>query len=242
MNVLIYDNEEQISHASGVLIASEVIRKPNCVLGLATGSTALTPYRTMIELYKKGAVSFKNVTSFNLDEYCDLDPSDKNSYRSFMNDNLFSFIDIDTANTNFLDGNSTDIDAQCKGYEEKIKNAGGIDIQLLGIGSNGHIAFNEPSDTFPSISHQVALKESTIKDNARFFNSIDEVPTHSLTMGIGSIMNAKKIIIIAIGENKAKAVQQMVENDVSPMCPASILQFHNDVTLMVDKSAASLLK
>lgn len=241
MNILVYENEQEISDASGILISSVVINKPNCVLGLATGSTALTPYRKMIEIYGSGAISFKNVTSFNLDEYCDLDPSDKNSYRSFMNDNLFSFIDIDTANTNFLNGNAANKDDECADYESKIKDAGGIDIQLLGIGSNGHIAFNEPDDSFPSKSHQVALKESTIKDNARFFKSIEEVPTHSLTMGIGSIMNARKIVIIAIGKNKAEAIQQMVKGEVSPKCPASILQFHNDVTVMVDKEAASLL-
>lgn len=242
MNILVYENEAQISQASGVLIAAQVINNPSCVLGLATGSTALTPYRTMISLYESGAVSFRDVTSFNLDEYCKLDPADKNSYRSFMNDNLFSHIDIDTGRTNFLDGNAADPAAECQAYEAKIAAAGGIDIQLLGIGSNGHIAFNEPADDFCGISHQVALKESTIQDNARFFNSIDEVPTHALTMGIGSIMRAKKVLIIALGENKAKAVQAMVEGEVTPNCPASILQLHPDVTVMVDKAAASLLK
>lgn len=242
MNILVYENEAQISQASGVLIAAQVINNPSCVLGLATGSTALTPYRTMISLYESGAVSYRDVTSFNLDEYCKLDPADKNSYRSFMNDNLFSHIDIDTGRTNFLDGNAADPAAECQAYEAKIAAAGGIDIQLLGIGSNGHIAFNEPADDFCGISHQVALKESTIQDNARFFNSIDEVPTHALTMGIGSIMRAKKVLIIALGENKAKAVQAMVEGEVTPNCPASILQLHPDVTVMVDKAAASLLK
>lgn len=242
MNILVYDKEAQISKASGVMIAAQVIQNPRCVLGLATGSTALTPYRTMVALYEDGALSFKDVTSFNLDEYCRLDPADKNSYRSFMNDNLFRHIDIDTANTHFLDGNAADPAAECLAYEAKIAQAGGIDIQLLGIGSNGHIAFNEPADTFCDCSHQVALKESTIKDNARFFSSVDEVPTHALTMGIGSIMRAKKIIIIALGEGKAQAVKDMVEGAVTPNCPASVLQLHKDVTVMVDRAAAALLK
>lgn len=241
MNILVFENEEQISKASGALIGAQVINNPKCVLGLATGSTALTPYKTLIRMYERKAVSFKDVTTFNLDEYCKLDPKDKNSYRSFMNDNLFSHIDINTDNTHFLDGNAEDIEAECDNYEKMIENAGGIDIQLLGIGSNGHIAFNEPADDFPAKSHIVALKESTIKDNARFFNSIDEVPTHALTMGIGSIMKAKKIIIIAIGENKAQAVHDMVKGKITPQCPASVLNLHNDVTVMVDEAAAKLL-
>lgn len=241
MNILIYDNEEQISKASGVMIAAQVINHPGCVLGLATGSTALTPYRTMIQLFKENIVSYKEVTTFNLDEYCNLDPADKNSYRSFMNDNLFSKTDINPANTHFLDGNASDPAAECQAYEAKIAEAGGIDIQLLGIGSNGHIAFNEPAAEFCGISHQVALKESTIQDNARFFNSIDEVPTHALTMGIGSIMRAKKILIIAIGAGKSEAVKSMVTGEITPDCPASVLQLHKDVTLMVDKAAAALL-
>lgn len=242
MNILVYDNEEQVSRASGLMMAAQVLNKPNCVLGLATGSTALTPYRTMIRLYENGAVSFRHVTTFNLDEYCKLDPADPNSYRSFMNDNLFRQIDIDTANTHFLDGNATDPEAECEAYERQIDCAGGIDLQLLGIGSNGHIAFNEPADAFCRSSHQVALKESTINDNARFFSSIEEVPTHALTMGIGSIMKARKILIIALGTNKAEAVKTMVEKEVTPQCPASILQFHSDVTVMLDKEAAALLK
>lgn len=242
MNIIVFENEAQISEASGVLMAAQVINNPACVLGLATGSTALTPYRTMIALCKSGAVSYEKVTTFNLDEYCKLDPADKNSYRSFMNDNLFSQADFNTACTNFLDGNAADTDAECASYEAKIAAAGGIDIQLLGIGSNGHIAFNEPAEAFDGISHQVALKESTIQDNARFFNSIDEVPTHALTMGIGSIMKAKKILLIALGKGKAQAIQAMVDGPVTPTCPASVLQLHKDVTIMVDKEAASLLK
>ncbi len=241
MNVLIYESEEQIGIAAGNYMCGQVLQKPNSVLGLATGSTPLKPYSQMIELYKKGVVDFSKVTTFNLDEYVNLDVNDKNSYHSFMYENLFDHINIPEENINFLDGNAEDPEEECRRYEEKIKAAGGIDIQLLGIGSNGHIAFNEPADCFQRWSHVVTLKESTVKDNSRFFKSIDEVPTQAVTMGIGSIMQAKKILIIAIGENKAKAIKQLIDGNVTPMCPASVLQFHTDVTLMLDKAAASLI-
>lgn len=241
MNVLIYESEEQIGIAAGNYMCGQVLQKPNSVLGLATGSTPLKPYSQMIELYKKGVVDFSKVTTFNLDEYVNLDVNDKNSYHSFMHENLFDHINIPEGNINFLDGNAEDPEEECRRYEEKIKAAGGIDIQLLGIGSNGHIAFNEPADCFQRWSHVVTLKESTVKDNSRFFKSIDEVPTQAVTMGIGSIMQAKKILIIAIGENKAKAIKQLIGGNVTPMCPASVLQFHTDVTLMLDKAAASLI-
>ena len=241
MNVLIYESEEQIGIAAGNYMCGQVLQKPNSVLGLATGSTPLKPYSQMIELYKKGVVAFSKVTTFNLDEYVNLDVNDKNSYHSFMHENLFDHINIPEENINFLDGNAEDPEEECRRYEEKIKAAGGIDIQLLGIGSNGHIAFNEPADCFQRWSHVVTLKESTVKDNSRFFKSIDEVPTQAVTMGIGSIMQAKKILIIAIGENKAKAIKQLIGGNVTPMCPASVLQFHTDVTLMLDKAAASLI-
>ena len=241
MNVLIYESEEQIGIAAGNYMCGQVLQKPNSVLGLATGSTPLKPYSQMIELYKKGVVDFSKITTFNLDEYVNLDVNDKNSYHSFMHENLFDHINIPEENINFLDGNAEDPEEECRRYEEKIKAAGGIDIQLLGIGSNGHIAFNEPADCFQRWSHVVTLKESTVKDNSRFFKSIDEVPTQAVTMGIGSIMQAKKILIIAIGENKAKAIKQLIDGNVTPMCPASVLQFHTDVTLMLDKDAASMI-
>lgn len=241
MNVLIYENEEQIGIAAGNYMCGQVLQKPDSVLGLATGSTPLKPYGQMIELYKKGVVDFSSVTTFNLDEYVNLDVKDKNSYHSFMHENLFDHINIPEKSINFLNGNAEDLEQECKDYEQKIKNAGGIDIQLLGIGSNGHIAFNEPADCFQRWSHVVTLKESTVKDNSRFFNSIEEVPTQAVTMGIGSIMQAKKILIIALGANKAKAIKQLIDGNVTPMCPASVLQFHTDVTLMLDKAAASLL-
>jgi len=241
MNVLIYDTEEQIGIAAGNYMCGQVLQKPDSVLGLATGSTPLKPYRQMIDLYKKGVVDFSKVTTFNLDEYVNLDVKDKNSYHTFMHENLFDHINIPEESINFLNGNAQDLEKECENYELKIKKAGGIDIQLLGIGSNGHIAFNEPSDCFQRWSHVVKLKESTVNDNSRFFKSIEEVPTKAVTMGIGSIMQAKKILIIAIGKNKAKAIKQLISGNVTPQCPASVLQFHTDVTLMLDKGAASLL-
>lgn len=241
MNVLIYDTEEQIGIAAGNYMCGQVLQKPDSVLGLATGSTPLKPYGQMIDLYKKGVVDFSKVTTFNLDEYVNLDVKDKNSYHTFMHENLFDHINIPEESINFLNGNAQDLEKECEDYELKIKKAGGIDIQLLGIGSNGHIAFNEPSDCFQRWSHIVKLKESTVNDNSRFFKSIEEVPTQAVTMGIGSIMQAKKILIIAIGKNKAKAIKQLISGNVTPQCPASVLQFHTDVTLMLDKGAASLL-
>ena len=241
MNVLIFDTEEQIGIAAGNYMCGQVLQKPDSVLGLATGSTPLKPYGQMIDLYKKGVVDFSKVTTFNLDEYVNLDVNDKNSYHSFMHENLFDHINIPEESINFLNGKASDPEKECEEYENKIKKAGGIDIQLLGIGSNGHIAFNEPSDCFQRWSHVVNLKESTVKDNSRFFKSIEEVPTQAVTMGIGSIMQAKKILIIAIGENKAKAIKQLINGNVTPQCPASVLQFHTDVTLMLDRGAASLL-
>lgn len=241
MNVLVFDTEEQIGVAAGYYMCGQVLQKPESVLGLATGSTPLRAYEHMVSLYKQGAVDFSKVTTFNLDEYCRLDVKDKNSYHTFMYENLFNHINIPEENINFLNGNAWDLEAECKNYEKKIKDAGGIDIQLLGIGSNGHIAFNEPADAFQRWSHVVKLKESTIKDNSRFFDSVDEVPTEAITMGIGSIMQAKRILIIALGEKKAKAIKQVIDGNVTPECPASILQFHKDVTLMLDHDAASLL-
>lgn len=241
MNVLVFDTEEQIGLAAGYYMCGQVLQKPNSVLGLATGSTPLKPYKHMINLFKQGAVDFSQVTTFNLDEYCRLDVNDKNSYHSFMHENLFDHINIPKENINFLNGNAENLEQECIDYENKIKEAGGIDIQLLGIGSNGHIAFNEPANAFQRWSHVVELKESTIKDNSRFFNSIEEVPTKAITMGIGSIMQAKRILIIALGEKKAKAIKQLIDGNVTPECPASVLQFHTDVTLMLDKGAASLI-
>ena len=241
MIIYVGKDYQDVSRKAANIMSAQIIMKPNAVLGLATGSTPVGLYKQLIEWYNKGDLDFSQITSVNLDEYKGLSGDNDQSYRYFMDSNLFDHINIPEENINFLNGNAENLEEECKAYEERIKKSGGIDIQLLGIGSNGHIAFNEPSDSFQRWSHVVALKESTIKDNSRFFKSIEEVPTHAVTMGIGSIMQAKRILIIAIGENKAKAIKQLIDGNVTSQCPASVLQFHTDVTLMLDKGAASLL-
>ena len=209
--------------------------KENPILGLATGSTPLPLYAELVKAYKEGKVSFKNVRTFNLDEYVGLDESNEQSYRYFMNHNLFSHIDIDLKNTNVPNGLIKDEDPSY--YDKMIEEAGGIDIQVLGIGSDGHIAFNEPGASFDSLTHIEALKESTIKDNSRFFKSIDEVPRYSITMGLKSIMNAKEIVLIATGKAKAKVIDELKKGIISEDLPASILNKHSNVTIYVDEEA-----
>ena len=214
--------------------------RKQAVLGLATGATPVPTYKKLIELYNNGEISFKDVTTFNLDEYCDLDKHDKNSYYTFMHENLFNHVDIKEENVNFLNGNAKDCDAESKRYAEAIKAAGGIDLQLLGIGTNGHIAFNEPADKFTDEAFKVTLTQSTINSNQKYFGDVP-MPRYAMTMGIGSIMRSKKILLIATGESKAKAIKAMVSGEITPQIPCSILNEHNDVVVMLDKAAASLL-
>lgn len=227
------------------LIAEEFIKqinaKPNSVLGLATGTSPLGIYALLKEAYENKKVSFKNVVTFNLDEYIGLDGTHNQSYRYFMNKNLFEHIDIDIANTHVLKGTG-DYMAYANKYDEEIASFGGIDLQLLGLGSDGHIAFNEPGCSFESLTHIETLASSTIKDNSRLFNDISEVPTQAVTMGLKSIMNAKKIVLIAKGKNKAQAVYNLLKGEVTEQVPCSILQRHNDVTIYVDEEAYSLVK
>ena len=238
MNLIILNKSEADKKVSQEII-NLINDKKNCVLGLATGSTPEGVYALLVEAYKQGKVSFKDVTTFNLDEYVGLADSHPQSYRYFMNNHLFLHVDINLEKTH-VPGNKGD-ENDLSVYDENIKKHGGIDLQLLGIGSNGHIAFNEPGTPFDSKTHIVTLKESTIKDNSRFFNSIDEVPTSSITMGLDSIMNAKKIILMAFGKNKAEAICKMFTKDVNVDLPASILQKHDNVTIYCDEEAASLL-
>ena len=240
MDIKIFDNAAEISDAAAQLYRELIESKPNAVLGLATGATPVPTYKKLIELYNKGEISFKEVTTFNLDEYCDLDKHDKNSYYSFMHENLFDHVDIKEENVNFLDGNATDCDAESKRYAEAIKAAGGIDLQLLGIGTNGHIAFNEPADKFTDEAFKVTLTQSTIDSNQKYFGDVP-MPRYAMTMGIGSIMRSKKILLIATGESKAKAIKAMVSGEITPQIPCSILNEHEDVIIMLDKAAASLL-
>ena len=240
MDIRIFKNEAEIGKAAGQLFCDTVKANPSCVLGLATGATPVPTYNYMVEEYKAGNVSFKDVSTFNLDEYCDLPKEHKNSYYSFMFENLFSKIDINADNVNFLDGNTSDPEAESARYAAAIAAKGGIDVQLLGIGRNGHIAFNEPSDAFTGESFKIALTQSTIDANSIYFDDIP-MPRYAMTMGIGSIMKAKKIVLIATGASKAEAVKGMIKGEVTPRLPASILQQHEDVVIFLDEAAASLL-
>ena len=237
---VVLGTEENISE----LIANEFIKqvkaKPNSVLGLATGTSPLKVYAFMAKAYKEGKVSYKDVVTFNLDEYIGLEGTHNQSYRYFMNENLFNHIDINKDNTHVLKGVG-DYLAYANQYDGLIKSFGGIDLQILGIGSDGHIAFNEPGTSFDSLTHVAELAESTIVDNSRLFNDISEVPTKAVTMGLKSIMNAKKIVLIATGKNKAKAIKALLKGPKTIDNPASILQDHPDCTIYVDHEAYSLV-
>lgn len=242
MVVKVFNSADEIGKAAAAVFAAQVITKPDSILGLATGSSPVPTYNNMISLYKEGVVDFKDVTTFNLDEYVGLEKNHEQSYWTFMHENLFNSLNIPEDQINVLSGVAADLEKECNDYEEKIRLAGGIDLQILGIGNNGHIAFNEPDNSFSMGTHKVALTESTIEANTRFFESREDVPRFAVSMGVGSIFKAKKIILIATGAAKANAVNAMVNGPVDPNCPASILQLHNDVTIFCDDAAAGLLK
>lgn len=231
-----------MSRKAANILSAQVIMKPDAVLGLATGSTPLGTYSQLIEWCKKGDIDFSNVTTVNLDEYKGLTRDNPQSYYRFMCENFFDHINIDKKNVNVPDGTQENSEIECERYNNVIRSVGGIDMQLLGIGDNGHIGFNEPGCAFETETHCVKLTESTINANSRFFESIDEVPKEAYTMGIKSIMQAKKILLIASGENKAKALSEAICGPVTPQNQASILQLHNDVTIVADEAALSLVK
>lgn len=241
MKFYITENYEQMSRKAASILAAKVIEKPDCVLGLATGSTPIGTYQNLIQWYKNGDLDFSQVKSVNLDEYVGLAPTHDQSYRYFMQTNLFDHINIDVNNTNVPDGLAEDPEAACARYDEIIRSMGGVDIQVLGMGHNGHIAFNEPADHFPMGTHVVDLQESTINANARFFASADEVPRKAMTMGIGNIMAAKQILVVVNGEAKADIVKAAFTGPVTPLVPASILQLHPNVIVVGDKAAMSKL-
>ncbi|MBR2464308.1 MAG: glucosamine-6-phosphate deaminase [Clostridia bacterium] len=232
MNIIVCKNYEEMSQHGAQMIASLVKEKPSCVLGLATGSTPEGMYAALVEMCKKGELSFKDVTSVNLDEYYPIDPANDQSYRYFMNHQLFDHIDIDKANTNVPDGTAADPAEECKRYEQLVTDLGGIDIQILGIGRNGHIGFNEPDTKLMLDTHVTDLTEDTIEANARFFASANDVPRRALTMGIGTIFKAKKIVIMASGASKRDAVSAMLERTIDTSFPATMLNLHPDVTLI----------
>jgi len=234
------DYDEMSKKAAGI-IADAIRNKPNLVLGLATGSTPVGCYRELIRMHKEGGIDFSRVVTFNLDEYVGLPPTHPQSYRHFMNENLFNHVNIKMENTHVPNGLPDDLQKTCQEFEEAIKASSGIDLQLLGIGANGHIAFNEPGSPFDSRTRVVSLSERTIKDNARFFKSIDEVPRQALSMGIGTIMEARKIVLLASGAGKADAVAKSIKGPITEDVPASILQRHPDCTFILDEAAASKL-
>lgn len=241
MKVIIAKDYEEMSKKAFEVMREVVKGNPRAVLGLATGSTPIGLYKNMIEDHKQNCTSYREIRTVNLDEYAGLDYSSDQSYVYFMRSNLFDYIDIDLKNTNIENGKAADRQAECDRYNRLLEDMQ-QDIQVLGIGSNGHIAFNEPGTPFGSVTHIVDLAESTIKDNSRMFKSIDEVPRQAFTMGLKNIMNSKKILILANGANKAKAVYGLVKGEVTEAVPASVLQLHPDCTLVCDEAAAALLK
>ena len=231
-----------MSRRAASIIAAQVVLKPDCVLGLATGSTPVGAYEQLVKWYQQGDLSFAQTRSVNLDEYQGLAPTHGQSYRYFMQQNLFNHIDIVPENTHVLNGLAEDPAAECAAYDQMIRDLGGVDLQLLGMGHNGHIAFNEPGDDFGLGTHVVTLSERTIDANQRFFASRDDVPRHALSMGIKSIMSARRILIVVSGADKAEALCQAVSGPVTNQVPASVLQLHPDVTLVADEAALSKLR
>lgn len=232
---------DQMSRKAASIMAAQIIANPDSVLGLATGSTPIGMYKELIKGYEAGDLDFSQIKSVNLDEYVGLEPTHDQSYRYFMQTNLFDHVNIDVANTNVPQGLAADPAAECERYNQVMRDMGGIDIQVLGMGHNGHIGFNEPDDQFPLETHVVDLQESTINANARFFASADDVPKQAMTMGIRNIMNARKILVVVSGEDKAEIVKKAFTGPVTPQVPASILQLHPDVIVVGDEAAFSKL-
>ena len=240
MKVIITENYEEMSKVASQILIDIVKSNPNAILGLATGSSPIGTYENMAKDHRENGTSYKNVRTVNLDEYVGLTADHDQSYAYFMRTNLFDKIDVDLKNTNLPSGSAPDAQKECERYNALLE-VMQQDVQLLGLGSNGHIGFNEPNTPFESLTHLVDLTESTIKDNSRLFASIDEVPRQALSMGIKNIMNAKSILMVVSGKNKAEAVRGMVKGEVTPALPASVLQLHPFVTVVCDKEAGSLL-
>ena len=239
MKILGAKDYDDMSRKAANIISAQVIMKPNCVLGLATGSSPIGTYKQLIDWYNKGDLDFTDVSTVNLDEYKGLTKDNDQSYYYFMYNNLFRHVNIDLAKTNIPDGTEPDSDKECSRYNSVIEKIGGIDMQLLGLGNNGHIGFNEPDEEFGKLTHCVDLQPSTIEANKRFFSSIDDVPKQAYTMGIKTIMQAKKVLLIVSGTGKADILRDALFGPVTPHVPASILQLHNDVTVVADQAALS---
>ena len=239
MRIIKAKDYKEMSRKAANVISAQIIMKPGCVLGLATGSSPIGTYQQLIEWYDKGDLDFSDVKSVNLDEYKGLTKDNDQSYYYFMNHNLFKHVNINLANTYIPDGTAQDSDAECRRYNQVIQSLGGVDLQLLGLGHNGHIGFNEPGEAFEKETHLVELAPSTIKANSRLFENPENVPKYAYTMGIKNIVQARKIVVIVSGEDKANAVKEAFFGPVTPQVPASILQMHNDVTVVCDEAALS---
>ncbi len=237
MRIIRAKDYEEMSRRAADIIAAQVLLKPDCVLGLATGSSPVGTYQELVRRNAAGDLDFSRVKSVNLDEYVGLDPSHDQSYAYFMRHNLFDHINIDPKNTNVPSGIAPDPEAECSRYDALIAAYGGIDLQLLGLGPNGHIGFNEPADVFPTGTHQVTLTDSTIQANKRFFARVEDVPRYARTMGIRDIMQARRVLMVVSGEGKAETVRAAFTGPVTPRVPASILQLHPDFTLVADEAA-----
>lgn len=241
MRILVCKNYDEMSKKAAQMILSQVTLKPNSVLGLATGSTPIGMYKELVKMYNEKLIDFSEVSTFNLDEYYNLPKTSDQSYDYFMRVNLFNHINVKNENIHIPNGMASNVELECETYDKQIKESGGVDIQVLGIGHNAHIGFNEPTINFERGTHLVDLKESTIEANARFFEKIEDVPKKAITMGTGSIFKARKIMLLACGDSKADAIYNTVYGKVIPEVPASILQFHNDIVLILDEAAASQL-
>lgn len=243
MKLIVKKDYESLSKEAANIVKNEMEKKRNIVLGLATGSTPIGMYKELIRMHKEEGLDFSHVVSFNLDEYIGLDYDNPNSYHYYMKENLFDHVNISSDNVYIPDGKSDDLEESCRMYDKLIEEKGGIDLQILGIGSNGHIGFNEPDDELNFGTSIINLSDRTIKDNSRFFDSIEEVPKKAITMGIGSIMKAKKIILLANGKNKAEVINKLINcNTISTKLPASLLLLHPDFTLIVDEEAYNYIK
>ena len=241
MKLIVVKDYEEMSREASLIIKDLLVKKPDATLGLATGSSPIGLYQNLIKYYENGEISFKNVKTYNLDEYCELPRSHPESYYSFMHRNLFSHVDINEENVHIPCSEGSDLQALCDEYNDLLHKAS-IDLQLLGIGANGHIGFNEPNTPFDQETWVVKLTDKTRNDNKRFFNSLDEVPTHAMTMGIANIMQAKCLLLVASGKNKAEAIRRLASGEVNPECPATILNRHPNAIVIVDEDAASLIK
>lgn len=242
MRVFIVKNYEELGVQAAQIVSGQIYVKPNSILGLATGSTPLSMYRHLVNIYQEYGLDFSEVTTFNLDEYVGLPEDDKNSYHYYMYNHLFRHVNLDRMKIHLPDGMAVNIDEECLAYEKAIQDCGGIDLQVLGIGQNGHIGFNEPDEKFEAYTHEVKLKQDTIEANARFFDDVSEVPTRAVSMGIKTIMQAKKVVLLANGSNKAEAVYRAVCESITPTNPASILQLHQDVIVIIEEGAATYLR